>query len=196
MARNLKQRCFGIVGDCDRHRTRCARRAQGADCERRSTARGDTDYNIIGANRGVCHGLCAGLLVVFGSLSTANESVKSARHGKHDTVGRPIERRRQLATVLHADAPRRAGPGVDDPAAALQRRHGVLDGGRDRGKRTPHRSGRCKLLLEHRCNHLGRRPGIEFNVARIDLLGAHDLSHSVVNTASTSFVPIVGGWTR
>ena len=119
------------------------------------------------------HGLRAGGLVVLGSFGAADQRVEASRHGKHKTILRPVISWRQLCAVLHADASGRAGSGVDDPAAALQRGHCILDSCGDRAKRGTNRAGGLKLGLIHGRDHLTRRPGIEFDVAWVDLLGAH-----------------------
>ena len=124
-----------------------------------------------GADLGVRHGLRAGL----GSLSSAPSELRTsassppAMANTTRSAGQSIGRR-QLGAVLHADPPGRAGAGIDDPSAALQRRHRVLDRSGDRAKRAAHGGGRRKLPLIHGRDHLGRGPGIELDVARADLL--------------------------
>ena len=103
-------------GDC--HRTRGIGCPQRGDRERSRAACRDTDDDIVGSDLCGGDGLRACGLVVLGAFDTANERIKTARNDKDDPVGWPVIGRRKLASVLHADARRRAGTGVDDASAA------------------------------------------------------------------------------
>ena len=71
---------------------------------------------------------------------------------------RPAEGRHQLGAVLHGEPSRRAGAGIDEPAAAAQP---LLDGQRgafERRARGVHGGDRGELALEHRVEDVRRAP--------------------------------------
>ena len=184
-----KQRRLGIVGERDGHGARGTRRPQHADGERRGAARRDADHDVIGADPGVGDGARAFGLVVLGAFHALHQGAETAGHDEDQPVGGPVEGRRQLASVLHADAPGGARPGIDQPAAALQRRHRIVDRRGDGLERAAHGSGRRELALVHGLDHLGGGPRIEIDIARADVLGRHSLSWLPTHTLRAAVPP-------
>ncbi len=118
MPRRGENRRIRVVREGDCHRTRGIGCPQGGDREGSRAARRDTDDDIVGSDLCGGDGLRARGLVILGPLDAANECVKTAGDDKDDPVGWPVIGRQQLASILHADARRRAGTGVDDASAA------------------------------------------------------------------------------
>ena len=108
--------------DCWRCRS-SARRARPASREHghgegRAAAGGEADHHIVAADR---HGASIAAAAASASSSAfsigARQRRLAAGDQQHQALRRPVEGRRQLGAVLHADAPRGAGAGIDQPAA-------------------------------------------------------------------------------
>ncbi len=173
MAGHLEQRCAGIIGNSDGHRTQAACGLKGTDRVGSRSAGREADNDIVGADACIGHGLCASILVVLRAFDALNQCAKPASHREDHPVRRPPVGRRQLGSVLHADAARGASADINDAPATAQGRHGVVYGSGD-GIERPAHCGCCRqLALVHRRNDLAGGPGVEIQVSRAELLGAH-----------------------
>src|SRR5262249_42491048 len=96
-----------------------------------------------------------------------------ARDDKDHLLSWPVERRKEFGAVLYADARRCAGAYIDEPPAVPQAWRGRIDRSRD-GWQSRTDTGDCRgLLFMQRLQPFGRRPQVEVDIARIDVLCTH-----------------------
>ncbi len=115
-------------------------------------------------------------LVVLRALGAADQRAIAAGHREDELVVRPVEGGRQFRTVLHRDAARRAGTGIDEPSARLQSVGGVLGRARDGGEDRAHGGDGGKLALVHGLDGVERGPSVEVDIAGADVFGGHGVS--------------------
>ena len=82
----------------------------------------------------------------------------------------------QLDAVLHGEAPRRAGAGIDQATAATQAVRRRFGRACERGQGVPDRIERRHLAVQHRRQRSLRRPGVGVAPALEPVLGVHGVS--------------------
>ena len=162
-----------VVRQADRHGSPPGRFFQCRDRERVRSARGDADHHVVGADIGVLDARDAVLDGILRILDRFQKRAYAAGHQEHDLVVRPVEGRRQLRPVLHADASGRARADINETPAVPEFFDRSIRGCGNRGKRGSHRGHGRQLPLEKRAQNLGIRPGIQVLVAQAKVFSRH-----------------------
>ena len=173
MRRRRQQRGTGIVGDPDRQRPGRARRLDHRQRVRRAPARRDADHHVVRADRGLRHRRAPRRGIILRALDALDQRRRAARHQERKPIARPVVGREQLHPILHRDAARRAGTGINQPPRRPQPCRRSLGRSGDRAHLAPDRGNGGKLPLQHRLNRGRGRPVGEVEVSRIDRFGAH-----------------------
>ena len=162
-----------VVRDGDRERPPASRALQKFDRIGRRAAGRQSDHDVARGDGEMGERPARRAAVVLRAFRARAKRPLAARDREHDSFFRPIEGRRKLGPVLHPDAARRSGAGVNE-ASAVGEPHGrglarLYDGWQGGA----HRGHRRKLPFEHRVDGLETRPGVEILETGTAIFGAH-----------------------
>src|SRR5947207_2630758 len=121
-----------IIGEANGERPALLSVAHTGYCERGRAAGGDRDNDIRSVDP-MLPDQPGGLVdFVFSAFGRAQQRILAARYQKQQAIGRPVERRDELSTILDGEAAGRSRANVNQSASArearLHRRCGVLYG--------------------------------------------------------------------
>lgn len=185
----LQERRRRVVGNPDRQRATFFGTAQARKRERRRAAGGDGDERIEGANVVLLHELARVSGLILSAFGGTEQRLLAAGHQQQELLLRPIESGNQFRAVLNRQPPRRAGAGIDQPAA-LPQPH--LDGCRrpvDAAEHRPDRGDGGHLTLDQGVENVARFPEVDVRIAWTGAFGLH--WHQVVaknHIATTLFL--------